>query len=1674
MKFESAAARTAVMEYGYDTEEAFVYTRMMEFFPYTLRLISLAWTGIVMEKVCKTYGLRMPTPKEPMSILDGDYVMPGSSAFDSYMQNSAGDGTRIPVVVKKEKDGYLWSVPVLGADLLFGAGATSWKFSNILGVNQILTNQVGSRYAMSGHKAEFYSEITKLLGEEFFDISKPYKKMVAVKDIASLVAYTQMATLESVSDWHEEGLYAYLLAGMDIDQALADYPQFLKTHFKGFLIQRRPFTRSDAEFEYEKEIDGKPQSVYAESLKEVRKFCPEREFEYIASTLAYSTTTVSGMLIMPTAVAEFVTQLPSNKIDVSHVGRYVIDRYENEVVAFGYVQTYCHTQVTMIKGLNATNKPKTPVKPGTDPKTGLGMTAYGVPIYIPNDMDTLEDYEAKQSSIAKNDPDNFYYQWDATDIPKNYAVINKTVQERPRPALPNLSNSILYVDWRNRVLCYTDRSGSLRVEEVGDYRPFNIKALRIWLEYPALALPNTLPTRQSNMVEHIYHILSTRLVKPLDQYFSQEDVRKYLSVPGVETPDWIADSFYNDIINACKSSTYARLGDIAIRMLERVIKTYESNDMEAPEALLGAYYDTQYAKNTKGITLRHISSESPIYICSALYEAISSAFKAWKTKFEQFTLARAVIPACTEFALMSIISRYSSKYGEIVTALSKTPKTLPNPPADYKPKPLAGIMSSYTSQPHQVRTDFHLNDLPPEREVILNVAAGGGKCVVGSTLIPSSLGLLSIEEQYNLASGVPIEGYKESVFNVVTTEGVKPTSHVYQTAGYTMKATMANGSSIEGLPEHKLLNWNDGDVDFVPLGETKTGDWIVRSGDTQIFGTKIDLPKHKYENCPTQLTKPLAELLGWIVSEGYIPVKPKLEIEQHDDDMRARISKLCADLFHVNPFLHEKSVRLCGEERDFLRSIVGGLGLSKDRCVPMCIRTAPKDIQAAFLQSLFEGDGTIYITNKGTTENPVYGGYVLEYSTTSSVLATQLQVLLENFGLTTTLTEGVTYTSKYAGETKAYSVYIPSSSHQLFESDIGFISDRKKTILSDSVAAYNALKEGSQDTNRFIFGLDNQLPCGDEIVRAFTRLYYVASSFQYTVATGRGFRSVAYTPRSLHKLLGVRITSLASANKDGVSTRWHATRLLNVLKVLPKVLADALRADEKFMSLFNKIKVAYSYKWVRVNRMESGGFNKVYDLVVPGPHNYAANTIMSHNTHLVWTDVARKIDSGLVKRPLVLCPGYLMKNYIEDGQYMFEGRFNVVCIDNTNVKAYKPSKGDDILGLDGIVDMVLSSPPNTLFVASYDFLYKAAMQGVVYGNIWVNHNPNVDALIECGFDYIMSDESHELRNIGSGKHREAAVLYAQCEWKGLASGTLLNTRPEDLPNQMKLVNPSVFGSTENFIEEYAATSSGGKVLSLRHGAKDEIVDAMRKNTRYIQVKRKEWAALLPKRKDQWHILSLPEGSIYRVLYDTVLQQVMALINELLQKNKEVAEAMKKSGAMGDGVDDLLDHLVNRLREVEFAEHAFAHGGGDEQGSQVAPFDLERRVVADLELELVGVAPDGQLVEVGMPLRVGAVDDARTNDGDPPTATEVRSLNHALRERFWRDGAHEHADLAGFDKAGVERQLVVAQLQVERARVSKAGLRDDGRARNHVDKPAQRIRVTARHEQGLLRRDRVEK
>jgi replicative DNA helicase len=109
--------------------------------------------------------------------------------------------------------------------------------------------------------------------------------------------------------------------------------------------------------------------------------------------------------------------------------------------------------------------------------------------------------------------------------------------------------------------------------------------------------------------------------------------------------------------------------------------------------------------------------------------------------------------------------------------------------------------------------------------VLLGATSGGGKCLVGDTKVPTSVGVKTLKELWELSSGkLNKDGFNsmEKTIFVKTHKGkLQPITHTYKTKGKTIKITFDDGSILEGLPEHNIMingSWKR--LDEIAIGDT--------------------------------------------------------------------------------------------------------------------------------------------------------------------------------------------------------------------------------------------------------------------------------------------------------------------------------------------------------------------------------------------------------------------------------------------------------------------------------------------------------------------------------------------------------------------------------------------------------------------------------------------------------------------------------------------------------------------------------------------------------------------------------------------------------------------------------------------------------------------------------------
>jgi len=292
------------------------------------------------------------------------------------------------------------------------------------------------------------------------------------------------------------------------------------------------------------------------------------------------------------------------------------------------------------------------------------------------------------------------------------------------------------------------------------------------------------------------------------------------------------------------------------------------------------------------------------------------------------------------------------------------------------------------------------------------------------------------------------------------------------------------------------------------------------------------------------------------------------------------------------------------------------------------------------------------------------------------------------------------------------------------------------------------------------------------------------------------------------------------------------------------------------------------------------------------PHQAANDAILTQNpknailavdagggkTIQILTSMLRDMGKGNVKSPLILCPGHLVKNYVEEVAYLTEGKLNVIALNTDIINTY---------GEDNLRKIMRSAPPNTVVVADYDFI-KGRKTTVPYGTTEIDISGNAEFLREFDFDSTYLDESHYLKNPASQRSRAAQRVVSSIPKRLLATGTFTPNQITDVIGQMNMLDPSIFGDTTEFLDKYAEDRVGNTIL-WRVGAEKEVAQRIGQYAALITTKRKEWQYLLPRKEETFHYVEL--NSRQRAVYDSILQETIEQIkaNEELRKKLEEAD-----------------------------------------------------------------------------------------------------------------------------------------------------------------------------------------
>lgn len=393
-----------------------------------------------------------------------------------------------------------------------------------------------------------------------------------------------------------------------------------------------------------------------------------------------------------------------------------------------------------------------------------------------------------------------------------------------------------------------------------------------------------------------------------------------------------------------------------------------------------------------------------------------------------------------------------------------------------------GSSSPFHLRYYQVQGIYHLLWMS---RMLLGDGTGIGKCVTGETRLATQEGLRPIQDLAPLGDLEPGSFYEPRTPCWVHTgsrsakvhrfywDGVKPTTRVRTHHGY----------EVEGSLRHPLfVRDRTGKESFKRLADILPGDVVCIERRASLFSNveptiEFDAstigPNAKNYSYPLAMTPELGRLLGYVLAEAWVGDRYHTQVSQHvaeNPDSHAEIRALFKQVFgwEGNEESQDKDV-LIGVTSVGIRSFLTtcGIGVEKSRAkqIPECIFRSTRASVQGFLQGLFEGEASI---------DPNNGN--IEFTSASERVALDVQTLLLGFGVVSRRSEK--YVKGY--DHTYWRLTITGDDARLFQSEVGFTSERKRTVLWQSLPS-------TSNTNKDV------IPFSAPMVRALKDKILVAS-----------------------------------------------------------------------------------------------------------------------------------------------------------------------------------------------------------------------------------------------------------------------------------------------------------------------------------------------------------------------------------------------------------------------------------------------------------------------------------------------------------------------------------------------------------------------------------------------------
>ncbi|HVA11383.1 MAG TPA: replicative DNA helicase, partial [Candidatus Dormibacteraeota bacterium] len=374
------------------------------------------------------------------------------------------------------------------------------------------------------------------------------------------------------------------------------------------------------------------------------------------------------------------------------------------------------------------------------------------------------------------------------------------------------------------------------------------------------------------------------------------------------------------------------------------------------------------------------------------------------------------------------------------------------------------------------------------------------------------------------------------------------------------RLTTSTGRTIRATGNHK----------FLTIFGWKRLDELVPGGHIAVPRT---LPSPN--NNPAPMSQSRAALLGHLIGDGCTLPRHTIQYTTKDIDLAERVVSLAKEVFgerllpRINPERQWYQVYLPATKhlthgvRNPIASWLDELGVfglrSHEKHVPRAVFEQSNEVVATFLRHLWATDGCVKLSKDGRYP-------AIYYASSSERLAREVQSLCLRLGMNTRLSR---HAQKNKGRDQYHVIVSGSENLTKFVALVGGVGHSKTsqlTLVTKWLAAHVS------NPNR------------DIIPKEVWRTYAVPAMQQAGITT-----------RQMQAKL---------------NTQYFGTTLYksNLSRKRTALVADIVLSQE-LASL-----AASDVYWDRITSIEPDGIEEVFDLTVPGLHNFVAADIIVHNS----------------------------------------------------------------------------------------------------------------------------------------------------------------------------------------------------------------------------------------------------------------------------------------------------------------------------------------------------------------------------------------------------------------------------------------------------------------------------